>query len=57
MKLLSIKNLKGTTVLINVNQIKKISTSRDNTVIYFEENLLVRTKSSIDEISKMIETI
>nr|WP_286943989.1 hypothetical protein [Allomuricauda sp.] len=57
MKLLNIKDLKNKTVLVNINQVKKISTSKGNTLFYFEEKLIVRTKTPIDEIFKMIEAI
>lgn len=56
MKLLNIKDLKNKTVLVNINQVKNIS-SKGNTLFYFEEKLIVRTKTPIDEIFKMIEAI
>lgn len=50
MKFLDIKDSKDNRVLININQVRKIETSRSDTVIYLGDDLYTTTKLSIDEL-------
>ena len=54
MKFLNIKDSKNNRVAININQIKKMSESRGETLIYFGNELYTRTKLTIDELLSKI---
>jgi len=57
MKFLDIKDTKDNRVLININQVRKIKTSRSVTVIYLGDDLYTRTKLSIDELLNKITSL